>query len=404
MAPLNKAHLADLRGAAQAVLDASTGIVDIVEGMHRSIQARPLPLGRGAGPRTHGLTGLVYRGVRGGMWLVGRGIDLSLGAASHWLPEGTPPPQRDAVVAALNGLHGDHLQRSGNPLALTMTLRHGGRPLDPLRPGATIAAPTPRLLVLVHGLCMSDGQWLRQGHDHGTALAAAGGYTPVYLRYNSGLPVGDNGERLAALLEALVGAWPVPVQELVLLGHSMGGLVSRSACHHAARHHHDWLRHLRRMVFLGTPHHGSPLERGGQGLQRLLQLSPYSAPLAALGRARSAGIQDLRHGSVTRGGPAHVPLPPGVACHAVAATLAKRRQPLAERLLGDGLVTVDSALGRHRDPGRTLGFAPSQQFVSHGTGHLELLNHPAVAAQLRQWLVPAFKPPASATPGPAGRP
>ena len=104
--------------------------------------------------------------------LVGRGIDLSLSAAAQWVPEGTPPPQRDAVVAALNGLHGDHLQRSGNPLAIAMTLRHGGQPLDPLHPGATVPAPTPRLLVLVHGLCMSDGQWLREGHDHGAMLAA----------------------------------------------------------------------------------------------------------------------------------------------------------------------------------------------------------------------------------------
>ncbi len=389
MAPINKAHIADLRGAAQVALDATTGIVDIVERMHRTIQVKPLPLGKGPRTPTRGITGLVYRSVRGVMGWVGQGIDLTLGAASGFLPEGTTPPQRDAVVAALNGLHGDHLQRTGNPLAITMALRHGGQALDPLNSAAVVKAPTGRVLLLVHGLCMTDAQWQRDGHDHGAMLAEAGGFTPVYLRYNSGLHVGDNGERFAALLEALLEHWPVPVQELVIVGHSMGGLVARSACSHAARSQHQWPSQLKKLVFLGTPHHGSPLERGGHGIDRLLQLSPYSAPLAALGKARSAGIQDLRHGNVLRGAPVHVALPPDVACYAVAATLAGKRKPLAERLLGDGLVPVDSALGRHPDPGRTLRFLPSHRFTSTETGHLEMLSHPAVAAQLKAWLVPA---------------
>lgn len=386
MAPLNLAHVADLRGAAHVALDATVGVVDIVERLHRTIQATPLPLGEGPRSPTRGITGLVYRSVRGVVALVRRGIDLSLDAANLALPEGTPPARRDALVAALNGVHGDHLQRTGNRLAITMALRHGGRALDPRDPGATVAAPTGRVLVLVHGLCMTDAQWRRGGHDHGAMLAEAGGFTPVYLRYNSGLPVGDNGEALAALLETLLEHWPVPVHELVILGHSMGGLLARSACVHAARQGQRWPARLTKLVFLGTPHHGSPLERGGHGIDRLLQLSPYSAPLAALGRARSAGIQDLRHGSVLRGGPAHPPLPAGVACYAVAATLAGPRRPLAERLVGDGLVTVDSALGRHRDPARSLGLPPSHQFTSHATGHLDLLNHSAVAAQLKRWL------------------
>ena len=390
MATLNKAHVADLRGAAQAAVDATTGVVDIVERMHRTIQSAPGPLGRAPAPhqRTRGVTGLVYRSVRGGVAWVGRGIDLSLGLASRWLPEGAPAPQREGLVAALNGLHGDHLQRSGNPLAITMSLRHGGQALDPADPAATVPAPTGRVLLLVHGLCMTDAQWRRDGHDHGQALADAAGFTPLYLRYNSGLHVADNGERLAALLETLLAHWPVPVQQLVIIGHSMGGLVARSACHQAALAQQAWPARLKAMVFLGTPHHGSPLERGGHGLERLLQLSPYVAPFAALGRARSAGIQDLRHGSLTRGAPSQVPLPHGVACYAVAATLAGRRRPLAERLLGDGLVSVDSALGRHRDPARTLAFPASHQFTSPETGHLELLSHPAVAAQLGRWLRP----------------
>jgi pimeloyl-ACP methyl ester carboxylesterase len=389
MAPINKAQVEGLRGAAQLALDATVGIVDVVERMHRAIQVLPLRQRKQPHLSTRGLTGLAYRSVRGITGLVGRGINLSLQAASAWLPDGKPPTQRDTWIAALNGIYGDHLARTGNPLAIGMALRRGGQPVDPHNPAAVVTAPTHRLLVLVHGLCMTDTQWQRDGHDHGAMLAEAGGFTPVYLRYNSGLPVGDNGEQFAQLLEALVARWPVPVRELVIMGHSMGGLVARAACFHAKRLKHHWPARLSALVFLGTPQHGSPLERGGHGIDRLLQSNPYSAPFSALSKARSAGIQDLRHGTVTRGGQAHPALPPHVACYVVAATLVGKRRPLAERLVGDGLVSVDSALGRHREAGKTLRFLPSHRLIVHETGHLELLNQPEVAAQLKRWLVPA---------------
>ncbi len=155
-----------------------------------------------------------------------------------------------------------------------------------------------RLLVLVHGLCMNDLQWRRNGHDHGAALAHDGGWQPLYLHYNSGRHASTNGREFADLLETLVAQWPVPVEELVVLAHSMGGLVARSACQHAELSQQRWLKHLRKIVFLGTPHHGAPLERHGHGLQRLVGISPYTAPLARLGMIRSAGITDLRHGNV----------------------------------------------------------------------------------------------------------
>ena len=117
---------------------------------------------------------------------------------------------------------------------------------------------------------MNDLQWKRKGHDHGAALARDLAYTPVYLHYNSGLHISTNGRAFAELLEALVRLWPVPLTELVLIGHSMGGLVARSACHYGALARHEWLRRLDKLVFLGTPHHGAPLERGGNWVDMLL--------------------------------------------------------------------------------------------------------------------------------------
>jgi pimeloyl-ACP methyl ester carboxylesterase len=233
---------------------------------------------------------------------------------------------------------------------------------------------------------MNDLQWTRDGHDHGAALARDLGYTPLYLRYNTGLTVAENGLALAAALDSLLRAWPVPLEDVTILGHSMGGLVARSALHHAVESGHAWPRRLGSLVCLGTPHHGAPLERGGHGLDFLLELSPYSAPFMGIGGRRSSGIKDLRHGTIVAGDHRFVQLPAGVRCFAIGALLAKGRASVSERLIGDGLVPLDSALGRHRDPAKTLDVPSQCQWVARGTGHLDLLSRPEVYRQLRQWL------------------
>jgi len=233
------------------------------------------------------------------------------------------------------------------------------------------------------------------------ALARDLGYTPVYLHYNTGLHVSSNGRAFAGLIEVLLEQWPVAVKELVIIGHSMGGLVSRSACHYGALAGHDWPTRLRKLVFLGTPHHGAPLERGGHWVDVILGVSPYTAPFARLGKIRSAGVTDLRHGNLLdedwegRDRFAHaqdlrqpVPLPKRVQCYAIAATTGSRAGDLGDRVLGDGLVPVDSALGRHADPRRALEIPESRQWIGYGMNHLDLLSHPEVYAAMKRWLAP----------------
>jgi pimeloyl-ACP methyl ester carboxylesterase len=372
-------------------VDATMGIVDVVERMHRTIQLVPAPLGKPKEGATRGITGFVYRSIRGSTRLIGRGLDASLAPLADLLPEGETTAGREAFVSAVNGTHGDYLARTGNPLAISMSLRHQGRPVSVTCPQdilgqAAGTALTGKLLVLAHGLCMNDLRWNREGFDHGAALADEFGYTPLYLRYNSGRRVGENGREFAALLEALVAHWPCPVEELTIIGHSMGGLVARSACHYGGQQGHAWLGHLRRLVFLGTPHHGSPVERGSRGLLTVMDLSPYSAPLTRIGKSVSAGIQDLRHGAVKTEGNGFARLPRNVRCYAAAATLGARRSLLADRLVGDGLVPLDSALGRHPDRSRALGLPPARRWIGYEMGHLELLHRPEVYSQLRAWL------------------
>jgi len=400
LAALRQLRVTDLRGVARLATQATTGVTHITEGVHQSVLGTMgLPGGKEVG-RTRGLTGLVYQGIRG----VTRLVDVSLQAAllrlEPFLERGANAalsPEREAVLSALNGVMGDRLAEDGNPLALTMELRQQGRVIDLAALHASGQA-TGKVLLLVHGLCMNDLQWLRAGHDHGAHLAQALGYTPVYVRYNTGLHTSINGGELAGRIEALMADWPVPVQELNVLVHSMGGLVVRSAVQQAVQGGLQWPGRLRKLVFLGTPHHGAPLERAGNWVDVILGSTPWSRPFARLGHLRSAGITDLRYGHVQEAdwqghdrfrkrpdARHHLPLPPGVACYTVAATLARQRSPLAERLVGDGLVPLRSALGQHEQAERTLEFPKSHQYVAYGLGHMALLEDAQVAQQLVRW-------------------
>jgi pimeloyl-ACP methyl ester carboxylesterase len=390
---------ADLRGAAQLGTEAVVGLTHLVEAMHARIAT--LPRLRRAAPdeRTHGLTGLIYKTVRGVTQLTGSSVEALLGWLNPVLTAGgagaLPRAEREAIVAALNGVVGDHLAATGNPLAIDMTFRDSGRalPLERLALRAQLRGAGPRPLVLLHGLCMNDLQWQRDGHDHGTMLAREAGWTPIYLHYNSGLSISTNGRVLAQQMERLLDAWPQPIERIALLGHSMGGLVARSALHYApliARGGLRWPGRVSDLACLGTPHQGAPLESAGQLVDVLLGALPYAAPLARIGQVRSAGINDLRHGDIVGGkGAGHdaVPLPGSVRGFALAATLsASGNSSATAALLGDGLVPLASALGQHRSPAKRVAFAERHQAVVYRTGHLDLLSSTNVADVLTQWL------------------
>jgi hypothetical protein len=399
---------ADLRSAASLSPEAVAGLAGLVEALHARMVT--LPRIPGLGDATHvderamGVTGLAYKTVRGVPHLGGGTLDGLLGWLAPALaatdPHLPPDPEREAILAALNGVLGDHLATTGNPLAIPMQFRLSGRPV-PLGRHAIrshLGTATPKLLVLLHGLCMNDLQWRHEGHDHGEALAQALGYTPIYLYYNSGLSVSTNGRILAQLMEGLYSVWPMRIERLTMLGHNMGGLVARSAIHHSAQIQRGALRWPGRvddLICLGTPHHGAPLARIGQGLAPLLGAAPYAAPLARLGKVRSAGIHDFRFGNVLRrptdddGEPGQadpVALPGGTRCFAVAASLSRTAGSPKADLLGDGLVPVASALGQHDNPALSLAFDPAHRAVVYDTGHLGLLSSPEVAALLARWL------------------
>jgi pimeloyl-ACP methyl ester carboxylesterase len=394
-----QSHAADLLGVSRLAVEAVAGVTELVEAVHMNILDKAI--GTPAAHPVRRVTTLVYRSVRGVTRVVGGSIDAVLERLIPMLGEQSSWAGRDALLAAVNGVLGDRLAATRNPLAIPMTLRHGGVPLVLERAALAQAFPKPsgRILVLAHGLCMNDLQWDRGGHDHGAALQRDRGYTPVYLHYNSGLHISTNGAQFAQRLQALVEQWPVPVEELVILGHSMGGLVARSACNAGAQESHSWLALLSKLVCMGSPHHGAPLERGGNWFHVITDLTSYSAPFSRLAKIRSAGITDLRHGSVLDADwvgqdrfahgaalPQTLPLPDGVQCFAVAATIGAETDTLIQRLAGDVLVPLASALGQHPDPQRTLHFAATGQQTVYRTNHMQLLGSSAVYELLLAWL------------------
>ncbi len=338
--------------------------------MHHTIASSSL-----AAP-VRAFSGVVYSTIRGVTRAVGLTIDKVLEQLGPALGESNPSPEAMAVLAALNGVIGDALAETGSSLAQPMELHQRG-------------APSRKVLVMIHGSSMNDLQWLRNGHDHGAQLEREFGWSPLYVRYNSGLHVSVNGRELSAQLEELLATSP-EIEELAILGFSMGGLVARSACHVAELDGARWRKKLTKLICVGTPHHGSPVERAGSWFETALGISRYSAPLAKLGKLRSAGVTDLRYGFVIdehwQGKDRFefdvdrrvaVPLPRGVRCFAIAGTQSEKP---GARLRSDGLVPVESGLGKD------LGFPEAHQRIVYSAMHLDLLNRAEVFDALKEWL------------------
>jgi pimeloyl-ACP methyl ester carboxylesterase len=358
MSDETRKHVDDLRGLGKLAIEATKGVTDLVQAMHGAVGGAPARV----------LSAPVYATIRGITSIVGSTLDLALSQITPLVGAGAVGPEREAVLAALNGVLGDYLAETGNPLAIAMRLHRT----------ETETAPKPKVLVLVHGSSMNRNAW---------QVARDLGYTPVHLDYNSGLHVSTNGRAFDALLEKLVAEWPVPVETIAIVAHSMGGLVTRSACHYAEVANHAWRQKLSAIVFLGTPHHGAPLERGGNWLETLLGITRYSAPFRRLAQIRSAGVTDLRFGNVVdedwqgrdrfeRGTDTRrpVPLPSNVESFAIA----------AEK---DALVPLASAMGEHADSMLALNFDAAHRFIAKGAGHIEMLRQPEVWDQIERWLV-----------------
>ena len=379
-----------------------------IRDMHLGIARRAF---RGVGPAGRPvqlihdeLSRRAYDAIGAGATRLGRAADGAMerkGIGQEVLLSSTR--RGSAVIAALNGLTGDRLERSGSDLHQPASVRVDGEPvtLDAASLEAAFPAATERLVVFLHGLMGTEFYWdwgaEDPGQTYGTRLASDLGCTPIYLRYNTGLHVSENGRSVAALLEQLVHAWPVEVREVALVGHSMGGLIARSASHQGSESGQSWTERVRHVVSLGTPHHGAPLEQGAHLAAAALYALPETRMLGAFLRRRSAGIRDLRHGSLVdedwrdrdpdalrAAACKEVPLLEGATHCFVSATITSSPDHPLGLLLGDILVLTPSATAQSRT--RRIPFKAEHGHHVSPAHHLALLNHPEVYERLRGWL------------------
>jgi len=400
----------DIRAVGDLAGEASSVLTTLVRGMHAGISGRVFDsIGPAATPtRTihDGLTRAIYsgvdRGIRGAAHVAG------IVAAEIWGNEADEALESRgdstaAAVAAVNGIYGDVLTEQESPLAGAMTIRCGGKPVALTTEALAEAYPaaTDRVAVFVHGWCLTEQSWSRRpveaedGRSYGERLRDDLGCSPVFLRYNTGLHVSVNGRTLAEILELLHDQWPIPITELVLVGHSMGGLVARSACHYGAELQHGWADAVSRVVCLGSPHLGADLEKGVNIASWALARLPETRAIATFLNARSDGVKDLRFGACLdedwrdadpdeflRDRCREAPFLPHARYHFVSSTVTPT---LLGLIAGDHLVRSKSAAGLGKS--RRIPFEPEHGLTLTGLNHFDLLNHPLVYAKLHDWLV-----------------
>jgi pimeloyl-ACP methyl ester carboxylesterase len=383
----------------------------LIKEMHMGIASRPMEaLGPSAAPVRvlhDGISNAVYGGVRSALRAGSRrGAAALARRGSEDGPALAATPAGALALGALNGLYGNHLSERGDRLALGMEVWRGGERVTIAHDGLRDAFPdaTTRLAVFVHGLCENEESWRhfplrgeRAGRrTYGERLRDELSYTSVTLRYNTGLRISQNGRQLAQLLDELIEAWPLPVEELVLVGHSMGGLVARAACHYGERDGRRWTDAVRHVFCLGTPHLGADLEKGANVLSWAFTKLPETRALGTFLNARSVGIKDLRYGSCVeeewcdcdpdeflRDRCEEVPFLPDANYYFIAASLSEG--PVGS-LIGDLLVRIPSASGRGSGSGRRIPFEVDNGLELHGLTHFDLLNHPAVYEQIHTWI------------------
>ena len=398
----------ELRALAELGFKEISGAIGGIGAIHGAVAERVF---RAVGPGAtvaraahDAISRTVYAAVSGGPTPVGQAADVALGKRDRTGERRlSTTPWGGLGLAAINGLVGDALEREQSVLQEPMAVRVDGLavPCEASGLAAAFPAANRRIVVFVHGLMGTEFPWWWGGGPsrecYGSRLKRDLGATPVFVRYNTGRHISENGHSLGELIADLVDAWPVEVDQLALVGHSMGGLVCRSACYQASEQGAEWIRHVGHVVSLGTPHMGAPLAQGVHYASEALHTVPETRPFARFLRRRSGGIRDLRHGSLVdedwrdcdpdalrAKACKEVPLLEGATHCFVAATIVENPKHPIARLLGDCLVLEPSASGRSRT--RRIPFEAEHGMCIGRTHHIALLNHPLVYERLRQWL------------------
>jgi len=392
----------DLQGITNLIVDVTIGVTNLVEAMHKQVVHPSFLPSTTIQKLITSIASITYKNIRWSTLFIGSSIYKMLKKLTPAIGKIKDSDKKEIILSVLNGVIGDYLEEKENPLKITMQFRYQSKTLaiDPKSIKAAYPKVNGKILLMIHGSCMNDLQWTRKDHNHGKIIATELNKTPIYLKYNSGLHISSNGKNLNNLLEELVKNWPVPIEELVIIAHSMGGLVSRSALYYGEQNQKKWTQHVKKIVFLGTPHHGSYVERTGNYLDLILESIHYAKPFARLGKIRSAGVTDLRYGNlidedwkddhrfeIKNDKRRNIQLSKQIEFYTIAAVIGNETTSLSTQILGDTLVDVKSALGQHKNPDKNLNFKKENIWISYDSNHLDLISNPKILNKIKVWLV-----------------
>jgi len=402
VAPKRRSLAKDLSGLFRLSTEAVHKTTEVVEAQHSRLDwfGNLLFSDKGQDKARNPIAAMVYNSIYKINGMVGTSMEFVVSnVLEPLLGEEAPSQRKEAAIAILNGVVGDYLEAQHNPLAIEMQWRT-------LEDSATSTTATTcssssstkkHYLLLIHGSCNSPHDWWQEGHNHGIAISHEldTEVEPLFLQFNTGLHISENGKRLSQAIQQLVDNNNSPASSEIhisIIAHSMGGLVARSACYYASQEEDNdntstWIQHLDHLITLGTPHHGAILERGGKLVDAVLGAHRFTEPLSWLGKIRSDGVMDLGYGNVRdEDWSEHddhtdhrqpTPLPSHVRTLAIAAVKGdanNRAIGMIQHLRTDGLVTEDSALGRGHAANPELNLVFQEHAIFYNLGHIGLLS------------------------------
>ncbi|RME90305.1 MAG: alpha/beta hydrolase [Candidatus Hydrogenedentota bacterium] len=299
----------------------------------------------------------------------------------------------DRLLAAVNGLAGDSLAQYAPSYAIQMAFYDDGKPIS-IEQAAKKS--NQKIVIFVHGHSDIEKSWFSSKQESIPELLHQElSFSPLFIRYNTGLHISTNGKQLAKLIDKLYQEKKKsnnPVSEIVLIGHSMGGLVIRSAAYYAQGY--EWRTYLKALIMIGAPLEGAYMEKISAFAETVLKklFNPATMVIHELIKRRSAGLRDMKYGylrdedwqSEKAYSAPHkhfIPSLDNTKEYVVAASLSKKEKSWIHTFVGDGMVTLKSAKADN-----TLALPEEHVFVLKGVNHYALMRHKKVADKIKEWL------------------